>query len=64
MSDRARTGAFRRAIESSCAPAMSCAGPMIYDEDHYFGRTINIAAHIASQAGPDQVYGTDRLVCW
>ena len=32
------------------------AGPMIYDEGDYFGRTVNIAARIASQAGPDQVY--------
>jgi len=32
------------------------AGPMIYDEGDYFGRTVNLAARIASQAGPDQVY--------
>jgi adenylate cyclase len=32
------------------------AGPMIYDEGDYFGRTVNIAARIASQAGPDQVF--------
>ena len=32
------------------------AGPMIYDEGDYFGRTVNIAARIASQAGADQVF--------
>jgi adenylate cyclase len=32
------------------------AGPMIYDEGDYFGRTVNVAARIASQAGPDQVF--------
>ena len=32
------------------------AGPMIYEEGDYFGRTVNIAARIASQAGPDQVF--------
>ena len=35
---------------------------MIYDEGDYFGRTVNIAARIASQAGPDQVFvGQDVL---
>ncbi len=28
---------------------------MIYDEGDYFGRTVNIAARIASQASADQV---------
>jgi adenylate cyclase len=38
------------------------AGPMIYDEGDYFGRTVNIAARIASHAGPDQVFvGEDVL---
>src|SRR5207342_2927148 len=38
------------------------AGPMIYEEGDYFGRTVNIAARIASQAGPDQVFlGADVL---
>jgi adenylate cyclase len=38
------------------------AGPMIYDEGDYFGRTVNIAARIASQAGPGQVFvGEDVL---
>jgi adenylate cyclase len=38
------------------------AGPMIYDEGDYFGRTVNIAARIASQAGAGQVFvGEDLL---
>ena len=38
------------------------AGPMIYDEGDYFGRTVNIAARIASEAGPQQVFvGEDVL---
>jgi adenylate cyclase len=32
------------------------AGPMIYDEGDYFGRTVNLASRIAGQAGADQVY--------
>jgi adenylate cyclase len=32
------------------------AGPMIYDEGDYFGRTVNLAARIAAQAGADQVF--------
>jgi adenylate cyclase len=32
------------------------AGPMIYEEGDYFGRTVNIAARIASQAGADRVF--------
>ena len=32
------------------------AGPMIYDEGDYFGRTVNIAARIAAQAGPGRVF--------
>lgn len=31
------------------------ARPMIYDEGDYFGWTVNVAARIAAQAGPDQV---------
>jgi adenylate cyclase len=38
------------------------AGPMIYEEGDYFGRTVNIVARIASRAGPDQVFvGEDVL---
>jgi adenylate cyclase len=32
------------------------AGPMVYDEGDYFGRTVNLAARIASRAGPHQVF--------
>jgi adenylate cyclase len=32
------------------------AGPMIYDEGDYFGRTVNVAARIASQAAAGQVF--------
>ncbi len=32
------------------------AGPMIYDEGDYFGRTVNIAARIANEASADQVF--------
>ena len=38
------------------------AGPMIYDEGDYFGRTVNIAARIASQAAADQVFVSEDLV--
>jgi adenylate cyclase len=32
------------------------AGPMIYDEGDYFGRAVNLAARIASQASAHQVF--------
>lgn len=38
------------------------AGPMIYDEGDYFGRTVNIAARIAAQAGAGQVFVGEDLV--
>jgi adenylate cyclase len=38
------------------------AGPMIYEEGDYFGRTVNIAARIGSQAGPDQVFLGEDVV--
>ena len=38
------------------------AGPMLYDEGDYFGRTVNIAARIASQAGSGQVYVGEPVV--
>jgi len=38
------------------------AGPMIYEEGDYFGRTVNIAARIAAQAGPDQVFLGEDVV--
>jgi adenylate cyclase len=37
------------------------AGPMIYDEGDYFGRTVNLAARIASQAQADQVFVGEDL---
>jgi adenylate cyclase len=37
------------------------AGPMIYDEGDYFGRTVNVAARIAAQAGADQVFVGEDL---
>ncbi len=38
------------------------AGPMIYDEGDYFGRTVNIAARIAAQASADRVFVGEDLV--
>ena len=38
------------------------AGPMIYDEGDYFGRTVNIAARIAAQASQNQVFVGEDLV--
>lgn len=37
------------------------AGPMLYDEGDYFGRTVNIAARIASKSGPGQIYVGEAL---
>jgi adenylate cyclase len=37
------------------------AGPMIYEEGDYFGRTVNIAARIAAKAGADQVFVGEDL---
>ena len=37
------------------------AGPMIYEEGDYFGRTVNVAARIAAQAGSDQVFVGEDL---
>jgi adenylate cyclase len=38
------------------------AGPMVYDEGDYFGRTVNIAARIAAKAGAGQVFVGEDLV--
>ena len=38
------------------------AGPMLYDEGDYFGRTVNIAARIASEAGSAEVYVGEPVV--
>jgi adenylate cyclase len=37
------------------------AGPMIYEEGDYFGRTVNIAARIAAQAGAGDVFVGEDL---
>jgi adenylate cyclase len=37
------------------------AGPMIYEEGDYFGRTVNVAARIAERAGPGQVFVDEGL---
>ena len=38
------------------------AGPMLYDQGDYFGRTINLASRIASAAGAGQVYVGESVV--
>ncbi|MGH2527527.1 MAG: adenylate/guanylate cyclase domain-containing protein, partial [Actinomycetota bacterium] len=37
------------------------AGPMIYDEGDYFGRTVNIAARIAAKANAGDVFVGEDL---
>ena len=38
------------------------AGPMLYDQGDYFGRTVNVASRIASHAEPGRVYVGESLV--
>ena len=38
------------------------AGPMLYDQGDYFGRTVNVASRIASQADAGRVYVGESLV--
>ena len=38
------------------------AGPMLYDQGDYFGRTMNVASRIASQAPAGRVYAGESLV--
>jgi adenylate cyclase len=38
------------------------AGPMLYDQGDYFGRTVNLASRIASHAGPGRIYVGESLV--
>lgn len=38
------------------------AGPLLYDEGDYFGRTVNVAARIGALAGPGQVYVGEDVV--
>lgn len=37
------------------------AGPVIRQDGDYFGRTVNVAARIASKAGPDEVLVSDEV---
>lgn len=38
------------------------AGPVVFQDGDYFGRTVNTAARIASHAGPGQVLVSERVV--
>jgi adenylate cyclase len=38
------------------------AGPVVFQDGDYFGRTVNLAARIAAHAGPDQVLVSDEVV--
>ena len=38
------------------------AGPVIFQDGDYFGRTVNVAARIAAYAGPGQVLVTDDVL--
>jgi class 3 adenylate cyclase len=38
------------------------AGPMLYDQGDYFGRTVNVASRIASHAEPGRVYVGESLI--
>jgi adenylate cyclase len=38
------------------------AGPVVFQDGDYFGRTVNLAARIAAQAGPGQVLVSDAVV--
>jgi len=38
------------------------AGPMLYDQGDYFGRTVNVASRIASHAEPGRVYAGESVV--
>ena len=38
------------------------AGPVIFQEGDYYGRTVNIAARIADHAGPGEVLVTREVV--
>jgi len=49
-------------VAASVSLAGVNAGPMIYDEGDYFGRTVNIAARIARRAGPGQVFVGEPVV--
>ena len=38
------------------------AGPVVFQDGDYFGRTVNVAARIAARAGPGQVLVSDAVV--
>ena len=38
------------------------AGPVVFQDGDYFGRTVNLAARIAAHAGPGQVLVSDEVV--
>jgi adenylate cyclase len=38
------------------------AGPVVFQDGDYFGRTVNMAARIAAHAGPGQVLVSDQVV--
>jgi class 3 adenylate cyclase len=38
------------------------AGPVVLRDGDYFGRTVNVAARIAGQAGPSEVLVSDDVV--
>ena len=38
------------------------AGPVVFRDGDYFGRTVNIAARIASRAGPGEVVASEEAV--
>jgi class 3 adenylate cyclase len=38
------------------------AGPVVFQDGDFFGRTVNVAARVSDRAGPGQVLVTDRVV--
>jgi adenylate cyclase len=38
------------------------AGPVVFQDGDYFGRTVNVAARVAAKAGPGQVLVTEAVV--
>jgi adenylate cyclase len=38
------------------------AGPVVFQDGDYYGRTVNLAARVAAYAGPGQVLVTDQVV--
>jgi len=50
---------LRRIAQAGLPPAHVGlhAGPVVFQDGDYFGRTVNLAARIAAPAGPGQVLG-------